>query len=120
MAQTKTANNVAAQALSAALPPRVVAGELMPRSKRRGTPANLTNQGKGRPKGSRNKFTIEAKQAIADCFADIGGRKAFAAWARGNRTKFYGLYAKLLPIQLQGTGKDGEFVIHITADEAKV
>jgi hypothetical protein len=76
--------------------------------------------GKGRKKGSRNKITREVKDVIARCFQEIGGEKTFAEWATNNKTTFYKLYAKLLPIQLQGAGRNGEFVIVVSADDANV
>lgn len=94
-------------------------GELIPR-KKGPVPKNLTHAGKGRPKGAINKTTREVKEAILQVFDDIGGVEAFAAWASRNPTEFYKLYGKLLPIQLQGAGSKGEFVITISKDEAKL
>lgn len=81
---------------------------------------NLTNMGKGRPKGSVNVVTKEVKENIADCFERIGGIQFFAAWAQRNPTEFYKLYGKLLPIQLQGAGSKGEFTIILSKDEANL
>lgn len=52
----------------------------------------------GRPKGAVNKTTRAAKELFALVNEDIGGRKAMAEWARENRTEFYKLYARTIPI----------------------
>ena len=78
------------------------------------------NAGRGRKKGSQNKVTKEVKEVIGQCFDKIGGLESFAAWARNNRTDFYKLYSKLLPIQLQGTGANGEINIIVSKDEEKL
>lgn len=66
---------------------------------------NLTNAGKGRPKGSKNKFGQEAKEAFALAFEGIGGVPALTKWAQKNPETFYKLYSKLIPVELHGTGK---------------
>lgn len=87
---------------------------------KRGRTENLTNAGKGRKKGVPNKMTREVKEVIAKVFEDIGGIESFAAWARWEPTEFYKMYAKLLPIQLQGAGVDGAFQIVISKEESKL
>lgn len=55
----------------------------------------------GRPKGSRNKLTASAKEALESAFESIGGESALADWARENPRDFYPLWAKLLPKNLE-------------------
>lgn len=74
----------------------------------------------GRPKGSLNKTTIAAKEAIQAAFDGIGGIDALVAWASDDKNKavFYGsIYPKLLPHQV--TGADGEAIAFrlLKADE---
>jgi hypothetical protein len=57
------------------------------------------NGGNGRPKGALNKTTIAAKQAHVLAFEGAGGVKAFTEWAIANRTEFYKLYSRLLPLE---------------------
>lgn len=70
---------------------------------------NLTNRGRGRPKGSENKLAKEAKDVIAAAAAELGGEKRLLEWAKKdpkNETVFWSqIYTKLIPVQL--TGKDG-------------
>ena len=79
---------------------------------------NRGNAGKGRPKGSKNKTTIIAKEAIAEAFELMGGTAALVAWADQNddhRKVFYGtIYPKLLPLQVNGAGEDGEHLHKVT------
>lgn len=92
-----------------------------PLSGRERSLANLREHaGKGRPKGALNKTTREVKEVIAQCFEDIGGIKEFGAWAKRERTEFYRMYAKLLPVQLQGAGVDGAFQIIISKEESQL
>lgn len=59
----------------------------------------------GRRKGSLNKTTVTVKQALNEAFKRIGDVRAFAAWARKNKTEFYKLWSKMLPQEI--TGPDG-------------
>lgn len=74
----------------------------------RGNPQNLTNAGKGRPKGAVNKFT-SFKESVLKVYQDIGGDEAFAEWAkrRENQGEFYKLAAKMIPKEVEVAGKDG-------------
>lgn len=69
---------------------------------------NLTRRGRGRPKGSPNKVTKAAKDAIAEAAEALGGSKRLTAWAREapeNEKAFWAtIYPKLLPVQLTGDG----------------
>lgn len=62
----------------------------------------------GRPKGVPNKLSRIAKDTIAQVFEDIGGVENMAGWAKENPTQFYQIYAKLLPLQVNGAGENGE------------
>ena len=73
--------------------------------------SNLPGPGPGRPKGIPNKVSRIAKEAIAQVFEDLGSVDAMTAWARENPTPFYNMYAKLLPIQVDGAGENGEHLI---------
>ena len=70
--------------------------------------ANLTNAGKGRPKGALNKTTLIAKDAIASAAERIGGVDRLVAWIGEddkNESIFWGtIYPKLLPLQVTGEG----------------
>lgn len=52
---------------------------------------------RGRPKGSQNKLTKNAKEAFEFAFDEIGGPEKLAEWAENNRRDFYRIYARLLP-----------------------
>lgn len=98
---------------------KALEGELLP-AKPRGNKQNLTRMGKGRPKGALNKSSKEVKDNLLEVFERIGGVEGMAKWAMRNKTEFYKLYSKLLPIQLQGNGENGEFHFTITAEESKL
>lgn len=76
-----------------------------------GNPQNLTNAGKGRKKGSVNKTTKLAKEAIAEAFDELGGKDGLVKWAKTdteNLKVFYAtIWPKIIPIQTELTGKDG-------------
>ena len=64
--------------------------------------------GKGRSKGSLNKTTKTAKEAIALAAEKLGGAERLVEWAQSdplNERVFWGsIYPKLLPLQLTGEG----------------
>lgn len=63
------------------------------------------NAGKGRPKGALNKSTKAVKDALVQAFDELGGVDALKLWASENKTAFYQLWGKMLPLQV--TGEDG-------------
>lgn len=56
----------------------------------------------GRVAGTPNKSTASVKAALEQAFEKMGGVDALTDWAGENPTEFYKLYAKLLPVHLQG------------------
>lgn len=67
----------------------------------------------GRQKGTPNKTTQTAKDAIASAADKLGGTKRLADWAKedpANERVFWGtIYPKLLPLQVAG---DPENPVH--------
>jgi hypothetical protein len=60
--------------------------------------------GAGRPKGSVNKTTADAKAAIERVYAAIGGDTSFEEWAKENKSIFYQhLFKALLPKDINTT-----------------
>ena len=66
------------------------------------------NRGKGRPKGTPNKLTASAKEAIEAAAQGLGGGARLEAWAKEdpkNESAFWErIYPKLLPLQVTGPG----------------
>jgi hypothetical protein len=64
--------------------------------------------GPGRPKGSPNKVTAAAKDAIAQAAEELGGFQRIVAWAKEdplNERAFWAtIYPKLIPVQVSGEG----------------
>jgi hypothetical protein len=57
----------------------------------------------GRAKGTPNKVTASAKEAITLAFDNIGGVDALTEWAKTNQDAFYTkVWPKVLPLQLAG------------------
>lgn len=71
----------------------------------RGNPQNMTNAGKGRPKGVPNKMTTQVKEMILAALDQAGGVDYLAAQAEETPAAFLSLVGKVLPLQL--TGQDG-------------
>ncbi len=75
------------------------------KTRRTGRAQNLTNAGKGRPKGSVNKTTKLAKQAISEAFDELGGMDALVTWAKSdpdNMKVFYAtIWPKIIPLQVE-------------------
>lgn len=74
--------------------------------------------GPGRPKGSVNKRTAEAKNAIAEAAELLGGVNRLVEWAKedpANERAFWAtIYPKLIPLQVHGPGEDGEHMHSLT------
>jgi hypothetical protein len=71
------------------------------------------NAGKGRPKGSKNKFTRNIKDAVLQAFEEgpagttgEGGVEWLRKQMKSNPTAFLNMLGKLLPMQL--TNEDDE------------
>jgi hypothetical protein len=66
--------------------------------------------GQGRPKGSLNKTTIAAKEAIALAAEGLGGTDRLIAWAQedpANERAFWAsIYPKLIPVTLAGDAEN--------------
>ena len=66
------------------------------------------NAGKGRKKGTPNRFTASAKEAIEQAAQGLGGVPRLIQWAQEapeNERVFWGsVYPKLLPLTAQVTG----------------
>lgn len=79
----------------------------------------------GRQKGSLNKITTTAKDAIAAAAESLGGTDRLVLWVKedpSNEKVFWGtIYPKLLPLQVNGSGADGEFITKMVVElvEAK-
>jgi len=66
------------------------------------------NAGKGRPAGVPNKATKALKDMILGALASAGGEDWLLEQARINPTTFMNLIGKVLPSEMQVSGKDGE------------
>lgn len=69
---------------------------------------NLTNAGKGRPKGVPNKTTAMLKDALLEAAAKAGGKAGLVGYltkqANENPQSFLPLLGKVLPMQVTGEG----------------
>lgn len=61
----------------------------------------------GRKPGSLNKLTKSAREAFQLAFDATGGYDELARWAAANKTEFYKLYARLIPVEHVGDGGTG-------------
>ena len=81
----------------------------MPSKIKAGKTENLTNAGKGRPKGAVNKTTALLKDAILRAAEAAGGKGGTVAYltdqAKDNPAAFLTLLGKVLPLQING-GED--------------
>lgn len=78
----------------------------MPSKIKAGKTENLTNAGKGRPKGAVNKTTALLKDAILKAAEQAGGKGGTVAYlttqATENPAAFMSLLGKVLPMTVQG------------------
>lgn len=77
--------------------------------------------GMGRKKGSLNKTTRAAKEAIELAAESLGGSERLATWAKedpANERVFWGtIYPKLLPLQVTGEGGGPVRIVASALDE---
>jgi len=59
--------------------------------------------GSGRQRGTQNRLTSAFKDAVKVVYEDIGGHAAFATWARENRTEFYKIASRLIPVEVKSS-----------------
>lgn len=66
----------------------------------------------GKPKGALSKTTKTAKEAISLAAEGLGGAQRLIAWAQedplNERAFWSSIYPKLLPLQVNGPGENGE------------
>lgn len=78
------------------------------------------NRGKGRKAGVPNKMTAILKDAILQAAETAGGQGGMVGYltlqAQENPGPFLSLLGKVLPMQVEGTGKGGEFVTRVITE----
>jgi hypothetical protein len=77
---------------------------------------NKGNAGKGRPKGVPNKVNAALKEMILQA-AEKAHPKGTVAYltqqAQDNPTAFLSLIGRVLPMTVEGTGKDGAITLNV-------
>jgi hypothetical protein len=66
----------------------------------------------GRTKGTPNQLTANFRQAVLLAYDTIGGHAAFSQWAVENRTEFYRIAARLIPVEIVDADSN-RVVVHI-------
>ena len=71
---------------------------------------NLTNRGRGRPKGAPNKNTQAIKDMLLASLDNVGGQKYFQQQAIENPNAYMALIGKIIPAEVKKeiTGADGD------------
>lgn len=68
--------------------------------------------GPGRPKGSRNKITMDIKAMVIGALSAKGGQKYLEQQAEANPQAFMTLLGKILPTQITGDADNPVSIIH--------
>jgi hypothetical protein len=77
-------------------------------------PQNMTQKGRGRPKGSANKTTLAIKEMLLASLDTVGGQAYFERQAEENPTAYMTLIGKIMPAEVKKeiTGADGGPIKH--------
>lgn len=67
----------------------------------------------GKPKGAVTKVTKELKEMILEALTEAGGVEYLKAKAQSNPAAFIALIGKILPLQVNGSGENGEIIVKI-------
>lgn len=70
-------------------------------------------RGRGRPKGAQNKMTKALKEMILEALDRAGGVDYLLEQAGDNPNAFLTLVGKVLPLQVNGAGGDGEHIVEV-------
>lgn len=75
---------------------------------------NLSNRGRGRPKGAPNKNTRAVKDMLMAALDELNGQEYFLEQARENPAAFMSLVGKLIPTEVKNqlTGADNGPIQH--------
>jgi hypothetical protein len=57
----------------------------------------------GRRAGTPNRITGAMREAVQVVYNDMGGHAAFTRWAKKNKTEFYRIASKLIPVEIKDT-----------------
>ena len=68
----------------------------------------------GRPPGTPNKDTALIRDMIATALGRVGGVDYLARVAESHPGPFMALIGKVMPVQIEGTGKDGAIAHSLT------
>ena len=56
-------------------------------------------------KGAVTKITKSVKESILAVYDKIGGDEGFSNWANEEKTEFYKIYSRLVPLDVKATGE---------------
>lgn len=59
----------------------------------------------GRKKGTPNKTTANIREAFVQAFDQLGGVPALVDWAKLNKSEYYKLVSKVIPIDVTSAGQ---------------
>lgn len=57
----------------------------------------------GRRAGTPNRYTGAFREAVTIVYSEMGGHEAFTRWAKRNKTEFYRIASRLIPVEIKDT-----------------
>jgi hypothetical protein len=70
----------------------------------------------GRKSGSQNKLTKSVKEAFEIAFERLGGAEGLVEWGQENRTEFYKIAQKLIPLHVDAN-VNGDINLRVTTQD---
>ena len=75
------------------------------------TPQPKRKKTGGRRAGTPNRYTGAFREAVQIVYGEMGGHEAFTRWAKQNKTEFYRIASRLIPVEVHNHDTQVQVII---------